>query len=254
MRLSSKNLAIAIIVLLFGSIALANGLGWWKTETTKEPAKFTEGEAAGTYNPADIRGSYTLGDVSDLFGVPLADLSEAFQLPAGTDAAAFQLKSLETIYAESPQEIGTASVRMFVAFYKGLPFDLSEETWLLQPAAEILKRVGAFSDDQRLYLENHTLVMNGEALTLPEQPAVAETPALPEITSTPAAAEHTESDRTVKGTTTFSELLAWGVPQAAIESIIGGPMPAPDVVVKDFCAEKGLTFSSIKPELQAAIP
>ena len=44
----------------------------------------------------------------------------------------------------------------------------------------------------------------------------------------------TTTDRTVKGTTTFVDLLGWGVSQATIEKVLGTSMPAAQVTkIKD---------------------
>ena len=117
MKLTSKPLAIIIVVILFGSIGITTALGWWSTENSKQVATFTEGEFAGQPNPADIRGSYTFGDIENNFDVPAADLAVAFGLPDGTDAAAYSVKSLEEVYAnlEGGIEVGTSSVRLFTA-------------------------------------------------------------------------------------------------------------------------------------------
>jgi len=247
MKLTSKPLAVAILVILFGGIMATTAMNWWQTESSKVPAVYTEGELAGEYNPADIRGSYTFGEVSELFDIPLADLGAAFQIPAGTDAATFELKSLETLYAGLPQEIGTSSVRLFTALYKGLPYDLSEDTYLLPQAVEILQRQGQLSAEQEEYLMGHIMGMTANAAA---QPAI-------EATSVPAAATQTSSeqvtDRTVKGSTTFQDLLDWGVTQAEINSILGESMPAAETVIKTFYTDKGLEFSTIKTSLQAAV-
>jgi len=138
-RLGSKLLAVLIVVILFGGVGLSSALGWWATENRKEPSRYTEGEAAGEYNPADLRGSYTLGEVSDLFGVPLPTLAEAFELPATTDAASYPLKSLESLYPDASVEIGVESVRLFVAWYKGLPYEVQADTYLPASAVRILQ-------------------------------------------------------------------------------------------------------------------
>lgn len=147
MKITSKIMALTIFVVLFGGIAFTTWMGWWATETNKEPVKFTEGEAAGQYNPADIRGSYTFGEVSTLFEIPLADLQSAFHL--GDDPASVALKDLETLYGDLNVEIGTASVRLFSAYYRGLPYEPSEETYLFAEAVEILKSKASLSDAQR---------------------------------------------------------------------------------------------------------
>ena len=53
--------------------------------------------------------------------------------------------------------------------------------------------------------------------------------------------------------TTFQEVLDWGVSQEIIEQVMGAPMPNPLTKIKDFCAEKGLDFETIKPALQAEV-
>jgi len=95
MRLTSKSLGPIVVVILFGGILFTTLMGWWQTESVKEPVKYTTGELAGEYNPADIRGSYTFGDINRLFNIPLEDLRVAFGLPSDADVAAFQAKSLE---------------------------------------------------------------------------------------------------------------------------------------------------------------
>ena len=114
MKLTSKPLAAIVFIIFFGGIALTSALGWFQTETTKVPVTYTEGEFAGQYNPADIRGSYLFGDISSLFGVPLEDLETAFHFPEDVDPASYQVKDVESQFADSGYEIGTEAVRLFV--------------------------------------------------------------------------------------------------------------------------------------------
>jgi hypothetical protein len=159
MNLTSKPLAAIIVVILFGGIALTTAMGWWQTVATKEAVTFAEGEFAGQANPADIRGSYTFGDVEKNFGIAPAVLAQAFNVQTD-DPAAFQVKGLETIYGDSGYEIGTASVRLFVTFYNGLPFDLSNDIYLPQEAAGLLKE-RILTPEQLTYLEAHTVSAGG---------------------------------------------------------------------------------------------
>lgn len=250
MRLNSFALAALIVTLIFGGIAFSTAMNWWQTETTREVAVFTEGEFAGLPNPADIRGSYTFGDVVNNFEVSLSDLAIAFRLPADVDAASFKVKDLESLYEDLPVEVGTASVRMFVAFYLGLPYDLSasEDTYLFPEAAAILQARGNMLPEQAAFLESH-IVPETAAETVesaPESPATSVTP-------TPAPTEHVAPERTITGKTTFQELLDWGVTQETIESLLGGAMPAPATPIKDYAVSKGLEFSSLKTKLQEAV-
>jgi hypothetical protein len=238
MTLTSKPLAVIIFVLLFGGISLSATLGAWQTESTKVAATFTEGDFAGQPNPADIRGSYTFGDVEKNFGVPAATLAEAFAIPPENDPAAFAAKELETIYANLETEIGTASVRLFVAFYTGLPFELTEDIYLPSAAVGILKARGTLTPEQVNYLDAHSVTLDTAAVPVQE------------IVST-SEAETTEN--LVKGKTTFQELLDWGVPQTVIEQIIGAPLPATSLTVKDYCTQQGLNFETIKLALQTEV-
>jgi hypothetical protein len=245
MNLTSKPLAAIILVVFFGGIALTTATGWWQTTSSKEAAAYTEGEFAGQANPADIRGSYTFGDVEKNFGIPPAILAQAFLIESD-DPATFAVKGLEEMYAASEFEIGTGSVRLFVAFYNGLPIDLTADTYLPEEAAALLKERN-LTPEQLTYLEAHT-IPNPAATTAPEADSA------PAAESSPAA-ELTQSvaENLVKGKTTFQEILDWGVSQETIEQVMGAPMPNPLTKVKDYCTESGLDFETIKAALQAEV-
>jgi hypothetical protein len=243
MNLTSKPLAAIIVIVLFGGIAFSTAMGWWQTTSTKEAAVFTEGEFAGQSNPADIRGSYTFGDVEKNFGIKPAVLAQAFNVQSN-DPATFAVKGLEEMYADSEFEIGTTSIRLFVAFYNGLPFDLTTDTYLPESAAALLKERN-LTPERTEYLKAHT-VANPAAPT-GEVPAQVTEP-------TPSAAQsEASSTQLIKGKTTFQEILDWGVSQATIEQIIGGSMPNPLTKVKDYSTEKGLDFETVKTALQAEV-
>ena len=251
MTLTSKPLAALVVVILFGGVFFSSAMGWWQTESTKEAAKITSGEFAGQANPADIRGSYTFGDVEKNFLVPSTVLAEAFGVK-DSDPAAYAVKGLEEMYAASEQEIGTASVRLVVAFYKGMPYDLSTDIYLPESAATIL-RTRNLTNEQAAYLAAHTVPNLGSAApqTAPQATVAPAIQSTPQAAGTPSAAS---ADRVVKGSTTFGELLGWGVPQATIEKVLGVAMPAASgTKVKDYCTEKGLSFETIKTALQAEV-
>jgi hypothetical protein len=247
MTMTSKPLAAIVLVVIFGGILFSSAMGWWATESTKVPVTFSEGEFAGLSNPADIRGSYTFGDISKSFDVTPDVLAQAFGITEG-DPAAFAVKELEAIYLDSGFEIGTASVRLFVAYYVGLPFDTTgQEIYLPQSATDILLAKGNLTPEQIAYLQQYTVTL-GEAAPMTEpQPAVEATPVPAETSST------TSEEYTVKGKTTFGELITWGVPQEVIEQFIGAPLPDPAMTVKDYASTNGLSFETLKPALQAEV-
>ena len=239
MTLTSKPLAVIVLVLMFGGIAFSSAMGWWATESTKVPVTFMEGEFAGQANPADIRGSYTFGDIANSFNVTPEILAQAFGITSDNPAA-FPVKDLEAIYLDSGYEIGTASVRMFVAFYAGLPYDTSvEETYLPRAASDILLAEGNLTPEQIAYLDTYTV-----DVVAPETESTSVTP------ETPA---ESVTDYTVKGKTTFGELLAWGLSQEFIEQLIGGTIPDPAMTVKDYASANGLDFETLKTALQAEV-
>jgi hypothetical protein len=259
MKLNSYAVAALVIIMLFGGIGISTAMNWWQTESTKTAATYKDGEFAGQANPADIRGSYTFGDVNKNFGVPLDDLKIAFRLPAETNTAAFPVKELETISADLPVEVGTASVRMFVAFYKGLPYDLitAEESYLFPEAAPILKAQNKMNPEQAEFLATHlvpeTKTDSAQNVTTSGTPTTAPAPAGVQVTPTPATTVHAPTTKTVAGSTTFQNLLDWGVSREAIEKVLGGSMPAASTVIKDYASGKGVEFSTLKTPLQAEV-
>lgn len=159
MKIKSSTLGILILVIVFGGIGASSAMNLWITESTKVPDKIEEGQSAGEYDPTDIKGSFTFGEVSELFEIPLEDMAAAFGLPSDVDPSTFKNKDLEVIYADTELEIGTGSVRMFVALYKGLPYEYVEEPYLLEDAVLILKDKAELTQEQVEYLELHTVTI-----------------------------------------------------------------------------------------------
>ena len=166
MKLKAQTTLILSAIFVVAGIALTMALGLWQTETDKIPRKLqsvtaqlpqseAQPESATQYDPADIRGSYTFGEISELFNVPLSEIATAFGLTQA-EAGAFQVKGLEARYPDAAQEIGTASVRMFVAYYLGVAYTPSEETYLPASAAGVLTENGQMTAEQNAYLAAHT--------------------------------------------------------------------------------------------------
>jgi len=256
MTLTSKPLAFILFVIMFGGIAISAALGGWQTESTKVPASFTEGEFAGQANPADIRGSYTFGDISNSFDVTPKVLAQAFQVTSD-DPASFAVKDLESLYLDSGYEIGTNSVRLFVAFYAGLPFDTTgQEIYLPKPAADMLLDRTTLTPEQATYLQTYTVeVTPASSADIEPAPVQSEEPAPATESTQPAPEAGTSSteEYVVKGKTVFGDLIDWGVPQEIIEQIIGASMPDPALKVKDYATENGLDFETLKTQLQAEV-
>ncbi len=165
MKLKTGTLAILLIVVLFGGIFLSQQLGWWSTEAsgsgsggggTKTPVTIKTGEYAGTADPADIRGSYTFTDVSKNFNIPIEDLADAF-LVLPSEAAVIKCKDIETMASEGKYgelEVGTSSVRAFVANYLGMEIEAANPEDDIPPSAiEVILERGNPTEAQKAKLE-----------------------------------------------------------------------------------------------------
>ena len=241
MTLRSKHIAPIVLVVFILGIGATMFFGLWQTTSSKVPAAYAEGEFAGQYNPADIRGSYSFGDIEKAFPVPVAALAKAFAVEETDNPADFLCKNLEDLYGVVENgEVGTDSVRWFVALYAGLPYSPEEDTLLPSPSISVLRE--RLTEEQ---LENvRAKAVNLSALSA----SVSEDTQAAEQTDT-----HTETEiGEVKGKTTFGELLAWGVSKETIEQILGLPIGKAGVTVRDYCIESGIEFSTVKDALQAA--
>lgn len=142
MIIREKYLGPLVIVIFALGIILSMVFNLWKTEGKKVPVKITSGEAAGQYDPADIRGSYTFADLEKNFGIPVEVLAEAFGVDKAR-AASFQNKELESIWEEAAlavgKDVGNDAMKLFVSLYLDLPFSAKETTALPAPAVRILK-------------------------------------------------------------------------------------------------------------------
>ena len=160
--MKAKSGAVAIIVLfvIFGSVMITSYLGKWTTAGDRIPAQYTQGDAIGQADPADIRGSFSFGDIEAAFGIPAPELAAAFGMEEPANPAGIQVKEVEAVYssaAAQDQEVGTNSVRVFVAMYKGLPIELTDTTYLPRPAVEMLKQKASLSPEQLRFLDQHTV-------------------------------------------------------------------------------------------------
>ena len=236
MILKAKHIAPVILVIFVVGIGGTMAFNLWKTESSKIPATYSSGEFSGEYNPADIRGSYAFSDITESFGVPTEHLAKAFGVEGVDDPGAFKCKELEDLYGSiGDGEIGTDSVRLFVALYTGLPYIPEEDTLIPSSSINVLK--DRLSEEEVAELRKRTVPLSG---------LIADPNELP--------AEHTtDDDRTVKGKTTFQELQDWGLSPEAIEGAIGLALGRPNVTVRDHLMEKEIEFSTVKGKLQSLV-
>lgn len=237
MKIKSNFLGIIILVIVFGGIFSTSLFNLWRTESSKIPRTITSGEFKGSYDPDDIRGSYSFNDISELFNIPLEDLRVAFSIPEDIDVTNFKNKDLESLYSNlktEGKEIGNNSVKLFVAFYSGIYFETKEDIYLPKSALEILKEKNKLSEEQIQYLNSHIVDINE----------------FDSVITSENREEHNENEIIIKGNTTFKELLEFGLEVNKIEEILGMRLPNPIITVRDFCIENGLAFGDIKNLIQ----
>lgn len=254
MTLRSRHIVPIILAVFIIGIGGTMIFNLWQTTSSKVPATYTSGEFAGQYNPADIRGSYSFGDIQEAFAVPVAGLAKAFGVENSENPAAFLCKELEDLYGEADNgEIGTDSVRWFVALYTGLPHAPEEDTLLPSPALSVLQERMSETEIEEVKAKTASLARLIPAGT--DVAAKDETTAAPEAGAAAEQADtQTESEAgEVKGKTTFGELQSWGVSKEEIEEALGLPVGKAGVAVRDYCIENGIEFSTVKEALQAAV-
>lgn len=238
MKLHASSLSALTVGVFVIGIGATMAFNLWRTESSKVPRTISSGEFAGEYDPGDIRGSYSFADIAAAFEVSTQALSEAFAVDGAT-AAEFRCNELEDRYGvlEDGGEIGTDSVRWFVALYTGMPYEPEESTRLPRSAMPVLRdRIPEAQRDS-------------------VQQALVD---LPDGSAAPASVPepvHTEedADRSVRGRTTFQDLYDWGLSQARVGAILGIDPGASGMTVRDFAVANELSFSEIKKALQTAV-
>jgi len=237
-HISTKIVAIIVVVVLVAGIGIAKLTDTFNTESTKTPAKIETGEFSDSFDPADIRGSYSLGDISESFDVSVDTLAKAFDIDEA-DNGAYQVKNLEALY----DDVGTGSVREFVAIYTDLPYD-AESEGLPLTAIEVLFSEGKISEDKYEILKAKLM---GE---LEEQTQVID-----------AEQENSEDDTekieeehtTIGGETTVKDALDLGISIESLEEILGTKISDESQLVKEIATGNGMKFSEVKGELNSLL-
>lgn len=242
MKKTRLILAISAIVLIFGGILISDALGFWKTAGTKEPRKIENGSFKGEYDPWDIRGSYTFGNVEDAFNINSSILAKAFGVK-DDNPYDYQIKNLEAMYEDAgfPVEIGTGSVRYFTALYNGLPLDGNEG--LTKQAVNILYENNKIDENMYTQLLATAIDLSG----------TYEKPDSEKDTSTVTDEEEHGSTTAVTGSTTVGQALDMGIPETILAEYVGDTKNR-DAIIKDLAQGLGLSFGEVRTTLNEYIP
>jgi hypothetical protein len=174
-----------------------------------------------------IKGWMTLGDIATAYNVPLDEILVAFQLPADTTPET-AVKDLES------ETFSVTGLR----------------DWLLS------RLEGTSVSDEAAPAEiqsaPNTGTLDGSADPVEQTPIVT-----PVDSPTPAQGispeEHTSEDRRVTGKTTFQDLIDWGLDETTISQVVGGELPVPQTLVKDYIIAQGQEFAGVRNALQAEV-
>jgi hypothetical protein len=134
-------------------------------------------------------------------------------------------------------DIGTDSLKLFVALYTGIPYEPEVDTQLPSTAIEVLLAQGKLSADQLNLLEKRIFQVESSVEIVAPAPII----------------EATNEETLIKGNTTFRNLLDWGLTQQDIEQIIGIAMPQETSNLRDFLVQQGLEFSVYRQKLQQTL-
>lgn len=237
MKLSSMAIAVVVVVAFAGGVLGAQVAGVWRTEGSKTPARLTTGAFAGEYDPGDIRGSYSFGDIETAFDVPVRALAEAYGVADANNPGAILVKTLEEAFegAHEELEIGTDSVRLFVAKYLNRPITVADSTGIPKTAIPILEERGTVDDDLR-----------SRVVALPAEARAG-------VVAAPPPDEEERDERSIRGMTTFAELLGWGVAEEDLGAVFGGSIGPGSAALRDYAKEVGMEFSVVKDQIQALV-
>jgi hypothetical protein len=241
---------MAIIIFIFFVVGIGGSMLFniWKTQSGKVPITFKDGDFEGLPNPADIRGSYSFGDIETAFEVPAGDLAKAFGVETWEDKRGFLCKYLEELYlnAVPDHEIGTDSVRFFTSLYTGLPYNPDKATALPEAALELLLKKAKITETRGVEIKDHFF-----PVLLYDQKPDDETGTAKEQISV----EHDENEdnRLIKGKTTFYDLQQWGLSKEDIISVTNDDGWINNQTVRDWALNKGLEFSDYMEKLQKLV-
>lgn len=242
MKIKSKHLAPIILAFFVIGIAVTMFFNMWNTSSQKIPARYRSGEFAGQYDPSDIRGSYSLEDINSAFNIPIEDMAMAFGFADTPNPAMIKAKDIEKTYGKQKQgDLGTDSMRLFVAYYSGLPYTPEEGTLLPEPAISILHAKANLTEEQIQELKEITV-------SLPKMK-----PLSAKGSGKSSEGHGDEGEFKMRGRTTFKELLDYGITQEEIENILNLPMGRTGETVRDYVFDNEMQFSAVKPKFDELV-
>jgi hypothetical protein len=168
-------------------------------------------------------------------------IAQAFGIECD-NVSSVQDKTLESLYEERnfPIEIGTKSIRLFVALYKGLPIE--DDAGITKQALDILM------ENSKIPKEQYDSLME-TAIDLYDEPANNNETKKPKTIEK----EHRSSSE-ITGSTTIEQALTIGIDKDFLEKQIGDISKKDKTeTIRDIAKSQGLSFGQIKTILNDSL-
>ncbi|MGI6711809.1 MAG: hypothetical protein ACOX4L_03620 [Bacillota bacterium] len=238
--MKSRTLFIAIIIITFGGLLLADGLGYWQTTSNKQPTRINQGAYKGLPNPEDIRGSYTFLDIEKAFAIDSSVLARAFNIDTNNPDL---LKAMDIekaySYLGDDFEIGTGSVRLFVSIYTGVPYVSVDN--LPSTAVKVLEEHGKWTDTLEEELGNYIIPVDDTPIPFSPSP------------DTKSPDEEHPVTGEISGKTTVKDVINFGLTLKEVEEIMGMEIKNTNLPIRDLCEQNGLSFGTIKAAIYSKL-
>ncbi len=241
-----KWAAVLVLLLTFGGIYLADMLGYWQTTSNQDLLLVGEGDEVGLADPEAIRGSTTFLDIEQSFLIPSATLATAFNLPSENPGSlkAMDVSEFYEVLGEEV-ELGTGSVKLFVALYTDVPHGELEN--LPSTAVDVLKENGRWSESLEEEISAYIIEVNPISSVEDESDEGLVVSEENESSVLPSALE-------IAGQTTVKDVVDAGVPLETVEDILGIKVDQVNLSIKTIAEQNDLSFGTVKEALQAVLP
>jgi hypothetical protein len=186
----------------------------------------------------DIRGSFTLVELENIYQIPPIAIIKSFGLYKDTNPATFRLRDLKDLY--DPYEIDgetyhieTDTVKVFTSLYTNSPYTSEETFYLPEGAVEYLIEHNRLTSEQESYWKEHAFNLN--SIKKDKQ-----------ITT-----QQDSMSFSLTGNTTIADLFSMGMNEDAFKEILGTDVPKDkNITVRDFLVFQGLGFDDAKEDLE----
>jgi hypothetical protein len=225
LNFSTKSTALIVLVSVFLGVFILNSLGLWETDNSKVKVENINDSSIEL-----IKGSYTFATIEENYDVDVETLARAFNL-TGDNLEGMKINVLESAYGGLEVEIGTESIKYFIALYNGVDF---YPNYLPSTAVDVLLELGKI--DQAFIEESSLYIVEVDSSNKIE-----------------VVVEESEEGEGVNGNTTVQDVINQGLTIEQVETILTVEVPNPNLSIKFICDENNLSFGKIKTAISDAI-